>query len=618
VTLRGALLAAVLATLVGAPGGGSASAAPGAAGLVEKEYAAAIRRLTPATVVCVAKGAAKGFDGSSGVLVSRDGFVLSDIDASNATGRLPRRFVDEVEVRVPDAKRGFTVHAARVVARDEALDTTLLKIGKPPPAGFPFVTPGTADDLRVGTITFVTGNSFGLGIEGTPTLTAGVVSALVRAPAGAPGGRNLEIYSSAAVNPGVNGGPVVDVEGRLVGVVSTWIEASGHPGSPFQSLSKVFPVDRLRAFYADKPGAEGVFPDPKSVAQRSKQSGRMESALGDVASDAVENVVSLTVTRSEPLRVEVPNSARLEGRGRPGREEPATVPLPRYDGPVSGILVSGDGWIVTSLYNLADTTALGGLPLPNRVAEGLGRIVSVAAHLRSGREVPATVVAHDERLGIAVLKAETGASSAESPWIAAPPESFQVGRFVLCVGNPFGATAEPDPLLTVGIVSRVHDASDDPWRGNLQTDAPVTDANCGGALVDLRGRLLGVATIWAPTLHGRAAGIAFGVAWSDVLKALPSLKTGKSVRYGNAILGVQFDTAVGRIEALAPPDGPAARAGLKPGDRIVRLDDVETPTVRDVIQEIRVRSPGDRIRVAVDRGGKIVEFDVVLGERAPL
>jgi S1-C subfamily serine protease len=589
-----------------------ASGAPGALGLVEKEYAAAIRRVTPATVVCVAKGAERHVDGSSGVLVTRDGYVLSDIDASNPTGRLPRRLVDDVDVRVPDAKRGFTVHPARVIARDEALDTTLLKIVKPPPSGFPFVPLGSADDLRVGSITFITGNSFGLSKEATPTLTAGVVSGLVRAKEGAPGGRNLEIYSSAAVNPGVNGGPVVDVEGRLVGVVSTWIEPSGHPSSPFQSLSKAFPVDRLRAFYAGKPGADRVFAPAKETPARSKQAERVEAALAEVALAAVEGVVSLTVSRSEPLRVEVPNSARDSARG--GREEPPTVPLPRYDGPVSGVLVSRDGWIVTSLYNLADTMALGGLPLPNRVADGLGKIVSVTAHLRTGRDVPARVVAHDQHLGVALLKAETGEEATEV-WEPAPEESAQVGRFALCVGNPFGSGHAPDPLLTVGIVSRVHDdESDEPWRNNVQTDAPVTDATCGGALVDLHGRLLGVATIWAPTMHGRAAGIGFGVRWAQVVQALPAMKEGKSRRAG-AFLGVGFEGDVGRIGEVRP-GSPAAKAGLQVGDRIAKVGGVETPTSRDVVRKIRERSPGDPLRLTVEREGRTREVEVVLVERS--
>jgi S1-C subfamily serine protease len=594
---------AVLALVAGAAPHRRADAGPGAAALVEKEFAAAIRRVTPATVICVAKGVTANFPGSSGVLVTRDGYVLSDGDAPlRAMTGDQKQFADEVNVRVPDLKKGTsTVYSAKVVKRSSTLDTCLMKITTPPSGGFPFVVPGTADDLRVGSITFVTGNAFGAGVEGTPTLTAGIVASLVRAASDSAEGKNLEIYSSAAVSPGVNGGPLVDVEGRLVGIVSTWI-AAGENKSPYQLLSKIFPVDRLRAFYKDVPNATAIFPDPRSLPAKSKQASLLETAYSDVASGAVDKVVSLTIER--------------------GGEEGVAIALPpkvtfsRYTGPVSGVLLSGDGWIVTSLYNLTDTVSRA-MRRPNKIEEGLGKIVAIRASVR-GKEIPATLVAHDQRLGIALIKAETGEPETSDAWVAAPSDALAVGRTVLCVGNPFGPRSDPDPLLTVGVVSRLHPADDEEvWRGDFQTDAGGTDGNCGGALVDLRGRLLGVATLWNPLIHGRNSGIAFGIPYEHIRAALPSLKDGKSVRlFGNAVMGIGFDltSKAPRISDVTPGK-PAAGAGIQKGDVISAIDGKPVKTRREVVDEMEVRSPGDTVRLTLDRKGQSIEVEVVLVER---
>jgi S1-C subfamily serine protease len=604
--LRAGLLVALVL------GARAATAAPTAASLVEREFAATIKRVAPATVVCLGKGAPRGFPGSSGVLIAKDGWVLSDGDsplvAIDDAGK--RTYAEEVEVRVPDPKSGTTTtYAAKVVRRDPALDTSLLKIRTPPAGGFPFVVPATADDVRVGSIAFVTGNSFGSGLEGTPTLTAGVIAGLVRQTGPtveALTGRFLELYTSAATNPGVNGGPLVDVDGRLVGVVSTWIQPSaGDPAtlsSPYQFLTKAFPIDRLRAYYralpADVlPNSAALFPDPKPGPPRAKQSASLETAIVATAAEAAGRVVSLTVERSEPLKMEVGKNA-----------------IERYRGPASGVLVSKDGWIVTSLYTLANTTPLALPRSEPSIADDLKKIVSISAHV-GGKTFPARLVADHHRLGIALVKAETGEAAGGDVWTTAPPEAFQVGRMVLSVANPFGDRAEAEPLLTFGIVSRVHpDDAEGPWRGNVQTDAGGTDATAGGALVDLRGRLLGVSTIWSPFIHGRNSGIAFGIPWTKVLEALPRLKEGRSVRF--PFLGVEFDTSASDARlVLIVPGGAAEKAGVKVGDRIVAIDGKPVKTALDAIRLIRDRTAGDAVRLRLDRGGTTVEVEAVLAER---
>jgi S1-C subfamily serine protease len=612
----GALLAAV-----GALAPSAARADASAASLVEKEFANAIRRVTPATVVVVGKGAPREITGSSGVIVTKSGYVLSDGDApmiAEGRGSSPRQFSDEVEVRVIDLKRGtYTPYPAKVIRRiGLPLDTCLVKVTTPPSGGFPYVVPGTADDLHVGSFTFAMGNSFGFSREGTPSLTAGIVSGLAPAPAGSTTGKYTEIYTSAAINPGVNGGPLVDAEGSLVGIVSTWVlpvSSRDEPRSPYPFLGKTLPIDRVKDAYRDLPDFAQIFPDPKTLPPRSKSTEMLERAFAAAARKASPSVVSLEITRSEPYRILVP---------RPVEQRVVMVEFPHFDGPVSGVVASSDGWIVTSLYNLANVMAVGSTD----IEETIGKIEKITAHFADGQSVPAKIVARDERLGIALLKADVesvkyGATAAEP----APPEAFQVGKFVLCVGNPFGAQRNPFPLVTVGVFSRAHPVdAPDPWRGDFQTDAGVTDTSCGGAMVDVQGRVLGVATLWSPVQHGRNSGIGFGVPWDRVVGALPSLKAGKSYKYGNGFLGVTWGPSGEdevRVQEVVPGQ-PAAQAGMKPGDRVVAIDGKEVKNLMDAAEGVRTHSAGERIRVTVERDdpaapGKKTRLDieVTLGAR---
>ncbi len=561
----------------------------------------------------VGKGASPNCSGSSGVIVTRSGYVLSDGDAplvfmDPRTGG-NRRWGDEVEVRVLDLKRGtYTPFPGKVVRRLKDLDSCLVKVTAPPSSGFPFVVPGTADDLHVGSFTFAMGNAFGFSTEGTPTLTAGVVSALVPSPQGGTAGRNLEIYTSAAVNPGVNGGPLVDVEGALVGIVSTWVQPQAEPKSPYQFLGKVVPIDRVKDAYRDLPEFASIFPDPKTLPTRSKSAELLERALLAAARRAAPSVVSLEMTPSHPV---------MMVQGRDAQNKPVPVPFPRYDGPVSGVVVSPDGWIVTSLYNVANLMGLAAGAPRNDIEDTLKKITAITAHFPSGQSAPARVVAHHQRLGIALLKADVEGYAVAAAK-AAPPESFEVGRLVLCCGNPFGAARRPDPLLTLGMFSRSHPAdSGDLWRGDFQTDAGVTDTDCGGAMVDIEGRLLGVATLWQPTQQGRNSGIGFGIPWDRIEAALPQMREGKSYRYGNGYLGVawtQDEKDEVRIDGL-PEDGPAAKAGVQVGDRILAIDGKDLKNLADAQEAIRTRFAGDKVTLTLDRNGKRVYLEVELGDR---
>jgi serine protease Do len=238
----------------------------------------------------------------------------------------------------------------------------------------------------------------------------------------------------------------------------------------------------------------------------------------------------------------------------------------------------------------------------------------VVAHFPGGPSLPARLVGHDPSLGIALLKADLdGAPEGFTLAVpdAAPKDSYHPGRFVLSLGYPFGKDAGPAPLLGLGILAKRHpDDAVAPWRGQWQADIGATDANVGGAVVDLEGRFVGILTIWSGVQHGRNSGIAFVVPWGRVQRALPDLAAGKARRRG--YLGVRFgrDLPVRVSEVVA--GSPAERAGVAVGDVVVRLDREPLSTVGETMFALGQRWEGDRVTLHVRRGGRLLDLPVRL------
>ncbi|MFO0933493.1 MAG: trypsin-like peptidase domain-containing protein [Planctomycetota bacterium] len=610
---RAAVAAAVLGLL---PFAGRALAGPaGVASAVEDEFEAAIKVVNPATVFCVAPSKYGASPGSSGVLISRDGYVLSDADAGayyrpvpagDGKQRAEKAWADDVEVRVPDLKRGtYGVFTAKRVKRVEAIDSCLLKIDKPPSGGFPFVPPGSSAHLEVGQFTFAVGTSFPQGEgDGSSSLTAGVVASLLPLGTGDPAGRWAEVITSAAVNPGVNGGPLVDADGALVGIISTWGQAT--PDEPFQFLGKAFPIDRIRNAYKDVPAYATVFPDPRSIPVRAKQTALLEQAIAATATTVARSVVSLSVSRKSALETKLPQAK-----------------VARYLGPTSGVVLTDDGYVAASLYAFADTLPL---PIPQAagqrdaeqaVADDLAEVTSITAWLPDGSSAPAHVVAHDQRLGAVLVKVDLPPGVKTVPLEPAPADALRPGRLVIGVSNPFGGKPRPAPVVTVGMLSRVHaDDAVECWGGAFQTDANMTDGTVGGALVDVRGRFLGMGTLWLTVQQGRNSGIGYGVPGTKLLAALPSLRAGTSFLLNSAVMKVELKQDPKRAElAKVVAGGPADVAGLKAGDVIVGVGGKPVADPGELRQRLRFRRPGERVVVAYERGGKRAEVTVELGRR---
>jgi S1-C subfamily serine protease len=211
-----------------------------------------------------------------------------------------------------------------------------------------------------------------------------------------------------------------------------------------------------------------------------------------------------------------------------------------------------------------------------------------------------------------------------------PPARFAdelppVGALAIAIGSPLGF----EETVTAGIISGTQRSI--PGSGQrteslvdlLQTDAPISPGNSGGALVDAGGSVIGLNEAYIPPSAG-AVSIGFAIPASTVRDVVGQLLRTGHARH--AYLGLQLGELTPEIAAALQrttgalvldvvAGGPAARAGLQPGDVIVRFDDTRIATVEDVLAALRGHQPGDTVTLTYDRNGKQAQAAVTLSER---
>lgn len=293
------------------------------------------------------------------------------------------------------------------------------------------------------------------------------------------------------------------------------------------------------------------------------------------------------------------------GRPQPTPRKQEETPREMPMGLGSGVIVTGDGYIVTN----------------NHVIEGATRL---EVTLNDNRYFDATVVGADPATDIALLKIEAD-SLHVIPW--GNSDNLKIGEWVLAVGNPFGFTS----TVTAGIVSaKARNISTITRTGNngsiesyIQTDAAVNPGNSGGALVNLNGQLVGINTaIYSQT--GNYAGNSFAIPTSIVSKIVDDIVTYGTVQ--RALLGVTFTELTPKIakenNITAPPAGifvneviegsAAAEGGIVPKDVIVAINGNSATTTGQLQEEMAKHRPGDTVAVTLVRDGEFKVLDVTL------
>ena len=307
-------------------------------------------------------------------------------------------------------------------------------------------------------------------------------------------------------------------------------------------------------------------------------------------------------------------SVQQKSRGKSRRADPwfRFFEEPEEEAPSggmgSGVIVSPEGYILTN----------------HHVIEGAE---AIEVNLNDGRRAMAKVIGTDPETDLALLKIELG----QLPVIVlGQVDSLQVGDAVLAIGNPFGV----GQTVTSGIVSALgrKQLGINTFENFIQTDAAINPGNSGGALVDANGALMGINTA-IYSRSGGNMGIGFAVPVSTATQIMDSLiKDGKVTRGWigveprplNAELAESFGIAKDKSTGELPKgvlingvlqNSPAAKAGLQPGDLIMKVAGQGVGDVPDMLSRVAALKPGETAVILLQRNGQSMEVRVTPGTR---
>jgi len=315
----------------------------------------------------------------------------------------------------------------------------------------------------------------------------------------------------------------------------------------------------------------------------------MAKALRSVRDSVGKSVVAIEVIRGEDPDGET-------GGG------PAAVHQDYYnrpDGPVTGTIISADGYILTTAFNVS------------------GEVKRITVTTPDGRRHEAKRLGADRKLDIALLKIE----AKDLPVLKrAKPGDARVGDFVCVVGRG------PDPSVATvnqGILSALTR-----WSGTgVQTDAEVNYGNVGGPLVTLGGELIGITSHIHPRAPwGQSGGVGFASKNAEIDKVLEDLKKGKDIAkpvqgpWIGALLAEPRAGVEGVPVDQILPNSPAEEAGLDSGDVIAAVEDKPVKSIDELKAAIAKKKIGDEIELTLrrlKRDGKtweVKKIKIKLGE----
>ena len=293
-----------------------------------------------------------------------------------------------------------------------------------------------------------------------------------------------------------------------------------------------------------------------------------------------------------------------------------TVELPRFHrffdeaplrrpGAGSGVIVSEDGYILTNNHVVDDADE-------NKIEVVLG----------DGKTTyKARVVGTDPKTDLALLKID----AANLPAITmGDSDKLEVGDVVLAIGNPF----DLGQSVSLGIISALgRGVNMAEYEDFIQTDAAVNQGNSGGALVDARGRLIGINQSIASPFGGNV-GIAFAVPVNLAKTVVEQLVNDGMVKRGflgvkiqevtpNLVKAFDLPDAGGALVSEVQPNTPAAKAGIQSGDVIVQVNGKKASDSQHARLLIAQNRPGSEVKLAIYRDGREKTITTKLGEIAP-
>ncbi len=272
--------------------------------------------------------------------------------------------------------------------------------------------------------------------------------------------------------------------------------------------------------------------------------------------------------------------------------------IPEQRGTGSGFIISPDGLIMTNAHVVADSDEL-------------------IVRLTDKREFKGKVLGSDEKTDIAIVKIE----AKDLPVLHIGDSSkLKVGEWVAAIGSPFGL----DNTVTAGIVSAVsRDLPSDQYVPFIQTDVAVNPGNSGGPLFNMKGEVVGINSQIFST-SGGFMGLSFAIPIDLAMQIKDQLvKDGKVTRGYIGVYIQEMNQDLAKNFGLDKPQGalvtkvekgsPAEKAGLKPGDIIVALNDQKVDTSITLPRLVSVLPAGKKVQLSVIRDQKTIKLDITIG-----
>jgi serine protease Do len=269
-------------------------------------------------------------------------------------------------------------------------------------------------------------------------------------------------------------------------------------------------------------------------------------------------------------------------------------------GPSSGTIVDSEGWVITSNFQFrADPPA-------------------ITVVLSNGERKSAKLVARDYARALALLKIDV--SEPLTVATLSPRSTWKTGQWTVALGKTFDLVVAS---RSVGILS----ATDRIFGRAIQTDCKISPHNYGGPLIDLQGRVMGILSPIDPGIATEGevqqwydSGVGFAIPLDDILARLPTLKNGEDIHVGKAGIRPKLnDDFRGPVElAGVAPGTPAAKAGLKPGDRILKVGSIDVRWPNHLRHALGVVDANNTVKITVEREGKPIEYACELVKELPV
>jgi serine protease DegQ len=365
------------------------------------------------------------------------------------------------------------------------------------------------------------------------------------------------------------------------------------------ALALYFVVAALRPDWLGRaPVQVPVGPSASTVPVLQGQTGPPTASYREAAGRAMPAVVNIFTSKASrethPI-LKDPFFRRFFGDRLPPEEQVSSLG--------SGVIVSSEGYIITNFH----------------VVQGADQI---EVGLADGRKVAARIVGTDPETDLAVVRI---AERNLPVMVLGEPDEARVGDVVLAIGNPFGV----GQTVTMGIISAVgrNNLHINHFENFIQTDAAINFGNSGGALVDIHGNLLGInSAIYSQT--GGSIGIGFAIPVSTARNVLESI-----IRHGQVVrgwIGIESQDITpeladsfglarksGAIIAGVVRNGPADRAGVRPGDILLAVEGKPVTSTGEMLNLVAGLAPGAKARLTLMRQNRESTVNVTVGKRPP-